>query len=43
MVAIKFRVRLGLRFQKVRFKNVRFEIVTFKNTVKRLAKSSFGI
>jgi hypothetical protein len=43
MVAIKFRVRLGLRFQKVRFKNVRFENVTFKNIVKRLARSSFCI
>jgi len=41
------RVRLGLRFQKMRFQNSDFKMcdlkkVIFKNAVKRLGKSQFG-
>jgi hypothetical protein len=37
------KVRLSLRFQKVRFKYNDLKKVIFKNAVKRLAKSQFDI
>jgi uncharacterized protein YjbI with pentapeptide repeats len=48
LILNSFRVRLGLRFQKVRFQNCDFKMcdfkrVIFKNAVKHLAKSQFDL